>query len=335
MLNRRLLGVALAICLLCTALSGCKLLRRPATDLHPPIVLNNPENPEGSAAYPDSGLPIVPPALPLPATTGQGSFAIAMAGFYIDMGWLAPGPAHNVQKAADLLDGTILQPGEVFSFNDRIGPYSRERGWQEGAAYSQGEVISSFGGGVCKVATTLYNVAVLADLQVLERRNHGLPVPYVKAGQDATVNEGGPDLKFQNSYIHPVLLKATVQGSKLLMAVYGSDNPPQITWEHHSLGNTEPPVVYKDTPDLPPGEERLAREGMAGSSVQSWLIIRHDNGRAERRNMGVSTYAPLAQIVERGVTVTTDEALPPAETEPSPEAPQLEQQAPNTPTDPR
>lgn len=311
MSNRRLLGVVLVICLLCTALSGCKLLRRPAADLKPPVVLNNPENPDGLLVNPDSGLSIAPLALPLPAATGRGGFAIAMAGFYIDMGPLAAGPAHNVQKAADMLDGTILQPGEVFSFNDRIGPYSSERGWQEGAAYSQGEVISSPGGGVCKVATTLYNVAVLADLRMLERRNHGLPVPYVKAGQDATVNEGGPDLKFQNSYIQPVLLKATVKGSKLYMGVHGSANPPQITWEHHSLESTEPPIVYNDTQNLPPGEERLAREGMAGLSVQSWLIVHHANGRVERRNMGVSTYAPLAQIVERGVTVSTD-AAPPA-----------------------
>lgn len=71
MSNRRLLGVVLVICLLCTALSGCKLLRRPAADLKPPVVLNNPENPDGLLVNPDSGLSIAPPALPLPAATSR------------------------------------------------------------------------------------------------------------------------------------------------------------------------------------------------------------------------------------------------------------------------
>lgn len=322
MSSRKLIGAALLVCLLGVGMAGCQLLRKPVPNLQPPVVLSNPENPEGVTSYRDSGLPTPPPPLDATVDALRGNFVVAMAGFYIDMGWLAAGPAYNVQKASRMLDGTVLQPGEVFSFNERIGPYSSELGWQEGAAYSQGEVISSSGGGVCKVATTLYNVAVLANLEILERRNHGLPVPYVQAGQDATVSEGGPDLKLRNSYPQPVLLKASVDGSKLYMGVYGSTAPPRISWEHKLLGQTEPPVVYRENPRLAPGEERVVREGMTGVATQSWLLVRGAGGMVERRNMGVSNYAPLARIVERGVVATTESKS----NQPEQERPQSEEE---------
>ena len=98
-----------------------------------------------------------------------------------------PGEEYNVHLAADSLAGKIVSPGHVFSQNNSIGPYVESKGYKKGPTYVGSHVTTTTGGGVCKIASTLYNVSILSNMQVIERHSHGMPVPYVPYGQDATV----------------------------------------------------------------------------------------------------------------------------------------------------
>lgn len=103
----------------------------------------------------------------------------------------------NVNKSANTLSGVIVAPDETFSFNGRVGVTDAAHGYKSAAVYSQGKVIQSAGGGVCQVSSTLYSAALRADLGIVSRSNHSMPVNYLPLGQDAAVADYGPDLKFK------------------------------------------------------------------------------------------------------------------------------------------
>ena len=105
----------------------------------------------------------------------------------------------NVKKAAALVNGFVLKPGEVFSTNDTLGPRTYEGGWKPAPAIVQGTTEDQAGGGVCQVSTTLYNAVVKADLEIVSRRNHSSPISYITQGLDATIDTGRIDFQFKNN----------------------------------------------------------------------------------------------------------------------------------------
>ncbi|MBC7082709.1 MAG: VanW family protein [Firmicutes bacterium] len=124
---------------------------------------------------------------------------------------------HNVALAAAAVDGVVLQPGEEFSFDRVVGPRLAEAGYREARVISGGKSVPGIGGGICQVSTTLYNVALLAGLEIVERHPHSRPVDYVPPGLDATVAEGQYDLRFRNTLGVPLALSARVDGTRLVM----------------------------------------------------------------------------------------------------------------------
>ena len=126
------------------------------------------------------------------------------------MGESSSNRIHNVHLMADFIDGTVIQPGEVFSFNDVVGPRTAERGFLEGQMIIGSLVLPSIGGGVCQTATTLFNDAFELGLPILERTNHNLYLSHYPIGRDATVSWGGPDFKFRNDLKHGLLIKTVV-----------------------------------------------------------------------------------------------------------------------------
>lgn len=211
-----------------------------------------------------------------------------------------PGEEQNVHLAARLLAGTVLQPGQVFSQNDTIGPYNRDRGFQIGPVYSGGKVKTTIGGGVCKIASTLYNVTVLCNLPVVERTAHVMPVPYVPYGQDATVSYGINDFKFKNDLPYPILIWAQGVDNILYIAFYGQNLPPKVEWHHQFLERQKASKIYRSNPSLPQGEERIAVKGMDGAVVKSWVTITKKDGSKTTKQLGVSTYKPMPYIIEKG-----------------------------------
>lgn len=133
--------------------------------------------------------------------------------------------ASNIRLAASLIDGTVVAPGGVFSLNQTTGPRTTEIGFLVAPVYSGHDVIMGVGGGVCQIATTIYNAAVGADMKIVERHQHSLPVHYVPWGRDATVSYGAADLRFQNVGEGPVVVRVTVEGGTLTAAVLGHKPP--------------------------------------------------------------------------------------------------------------
>jgi len=210
-----------------------------------------------------------------------------------------PGEEYNVHLAARLLAGKIIKAGEIFSQNEAIGPYTEDKGFRKGPTYVGTELITTVGGGVCKIASTLYNVAVQSNLEIVERHNHTMPVPYVPYGQDATVAFGAKDLKFRNTTGSDIMIWAQGVGNILYIAFYGSKRGPDVEWYHEVLEVRKAPVKFKTNPELAPGEEKKVLEGMDGAVVKSWVTISRD-GDVEVKFMGISDYKPMPHIIERG-----------------------------------
>lgn len=211
-----------------------------------------------------------------------------------------PGELSNVEHAADLITGTVIKQGEIFSQNKHLGPYTMSKGYQKGPTYSGNRVITTVGGGVCKIASVLYNLARLSNLQVVERHNHSLTVPYVPPGQDATVYFGSRDIKFRNNTGGPILIWAETYGKTLKMAFYGRQMPPKVEWHHTVLKRSKTWTIYQFNPKLKPGEEVEAIPGQEGIVVKSWLSVSYPDGSIAIRELGKSYYSPSPRIVERG-----------------------------------
>jgi vancomycin resistance protein VanW len=184
--------------------------------------------------------------------------------------------------------------------NHTIGPYSRARGFRDGPSYYGTEIVKVTGGGVCKIASTLYNVTTLANQKIIERNPHGMPVPYVPLGQDATVSSSNKNFRFMNNSSEPILIWADTKSNTLYMAIYGGTKPPKVTWHHKIFSRKPTRTFYRKNSNLRPGEEKTVIPGADGLVVKSWLTIKYSDGRTESKDLGVDYYNPLPHVIEKG-----------------------------------
>lgn len=132
----------------------------------------------------------------------------------------------NLKLAAEKINGTVLMPGETFSYNTVVGERTIAAGYKEAPIYQNGEVVDGLGGGICQISTTLYNAVLYANLEIVERRNHQFVPSYANAGRDATVVYGSIDFRFKNTRNYPVKILCTVSGGVAKCEIYGlKENP--------------------------------------------------------------------------------------------------------------
>lgn len=212
-----------------------------------------------------------------------------------------PGEEDNVHLAASMLSGRVVKPGTIFSQNSSIGPYVESRGFKKGPTYLGSQLGTTVGGGVCKIASTLYNVSVLCNLDIVERFAHSMPVPYVPYGQDATVAYGSRDFKFKNNTNFPILIWAEGIGNTLFIAFYGAEKPPIVEWEHQIIKIYKAHKLYKLNPSIGFGEERLMIEGMNGAFLKSRVNIKYQDGTCIKKSLNSSYYSPFPFIYEKGI----------------------------------
>ena len=129
----------------------------------------------------------------------------------------------NIHLAADCLNGKVILPGEVFSYNDAVGERTEERGYRWAGAYADGEVTTEIGGGICQVSSTLYCAAMYAQMTTTMRQNHWFPVSYLSMGYDATVSWGGPDYRFKNTRDYPVKLNVYYDDHSVTIEFWGTN----------------------------------------------------------------------------------------------------------------
>lgn len=139
--------------------------------------------------------------------------------------------AANIRLAAKLIDGKVVAPGAVFSVNQATGRRTSDRGFLMAPVFSGNRVVSGVGGGVCQIATTVYNAALEAGLKIIERHPHSLPVNYVPPGRDAAVSWGSADMRFQNTTAWPIVVRVKVDGGGLTVSLLGRRDPKPATAE--------------------------------------------------------------------------------------------------------
>ncbi|MDX1386194.1 MAG: VanW family protein [bacterium] len=150
-------------------------------------------------------------------------YSYRMSAFVTDLKARTPSQRENILRAAASLDQKILQPGEVFSLNALAGPYTEARGYQVERSIRGKKMIFTPGGGVCQVASTLYNAARGADLEIVERVPHTQRVESVPRGMDASLSYAWADLKFRNNQSFPIKLAVRELNDQLLLEVWGQE----------------------------------------------------------------------------------------------------------------
>ena len=144
----------------------------------------------------------------------------------------------NLRLACSKLDGIVLQPGDVLSYNETLGQRTEANGYLPAPAYSGTTLVDSVGGGICQVSSTLYLCSLFAELETVDRINHGYPVSYIPAGLDATVNWGSPDLKIKNSSDLPVKISAKEEDGFVIISILGTETRNyDVKLEFHAGGN--------------------------------------------------------------------------------------------------
>ena len=214
--------------------------------------------------------------------------------FTTDMGVSSSNRIHNVQLMADYIDGTIIEPGDTFSFNERVGPRTPERGFLEGQMIVGSLLLPSIGGGVCQTATTLFNNAFELGLPIVERHNHSFYISHYPLGRDATVSWGGPDLKYRNDLDHAILIKSSYTSSTLTFTFYGTPQGRRVVATTSAQTNwREPAKTYALDPAAPAGSVRL----VTGSHEQGFDVTVYrtviQDGKTIRKDSFPSRYIPV------------------------------------------
>ena len=156
------------------------------------------------------------------ATLKEKLFETSLGSYSTSYGTSTANRCANIARAASLINGTVVAPGEVFSFNDTVGHRTKENGFYTAKEYVDGQSVDGIGGGTCQVSSTLYSAVLYADMNIVERLNHMMTVGYIPLGQDATVADGGVDFKFRNSSDYPVKVSAYTSGATITVSIIGT-----------------------------------------------------------------------------------------------------------------
>ncbi len=158
-------------------------------------------------------------------TLGPEDFAVEIASFSTPMGDSDSARASNIRLAAEYLNGRILFPGDVLSFNEEVGNRTVARGFRPAPEIINQKLVDGIGGGVCQVSSTLYNAGLLSGMEIVARRNHSLPLGYIPLGRDATVYDGVIDLQMANPFPFPIAIAAGVEQWRVWIKVVGQKRP--------------------------------------------------------------------------------------------------------------
>lgn len=220
----------------------------------------------------------------------------------------------NIHRAADLLDNTVVEPGEVFSLNDTVGPRTAERGFVT-APVIYGQFSEDFGGGVSQIATTLFNAVFFGGYEDVSHRPHTIYISRYPMGREATVNYPTLDLKFRNDSDHGVLIRTSYTASSITVRLYGDKEGKVVRAEGPNVLAERPiETQYIDWPLLPLGEEEEVEHGYTGYDVEVFRIIERP-GRPEERQRFFWRYRMMPRKVARGTmvpetTTTTSTTVP-------------------------
>ena len=224
----------------------------------------------------------------------------------------------NLAVGAAKINGRVVMPGQTLSGYECLQPFTRENGYKSAAAYENGQVVDSIGGGVCQIATTLYNTALQAELEITQRQNHSMIVTYVKPSMDAAIAGTYKDIKITNNYSTPIYVEGYTENKKLTFTIYGKETRPAnrtVEYVSETLGTTSPgePQLIVDN-SLAPGARVRVQSSHTGLRSRLWKVVTVDAVETERTLLHTDSYNASKAIYRVGPTPVAA----PVETAPAP-----------------
>ncbi len=227
--------------------------------------------------------------------------------------------SENLSNGAAKINGHVLMPGETLSGYECMQPFTTENGYFTAAAYENGQVVDSIGGGVCQIATTLYNAALRAEMEITQRQNHSMIVSYVEPSMDAAIAGTYKDIKITNNYSTPIYVEGYTNNRKLYFTIYGRETRPanrEVKYVSETLGSTDPgaPTEKLDL-SLAPGTRQQVQSAHIGLRSRLWKVVTVDGVEVERTLLHTDTYNASKAVVLVGPPAEAVAPVLPQETE--------------------
>ena len=206
---------------------------------------------------------------------------------------------NNITLAAAAINGFVMNPGEEFDFNKVVGQRTTAKGYKSAGAYVGGRHVDSIGGGICQVSSTLYYCTLIADLETVERTNHGYTVSYLPAGLDATVSWPNLNFRFKNNANFPVKIVAWVEKKELYVELWGTkENDHRIELESNIISRKDYETVEEVDESLKPGQRKTANSGQAGITSEAYKLVYDGSGKLLSRTLiSKDVYKPMTKVV--------------------------------------
>lgn len=203
----------------------------------------------------------------------------------------------NVRLATRKINNAVVQPGEVFSFLKAVGPWTADMGYEKAPVSYDGELVRSWGGGVCQASTTLYNAALLAGLEIVERHRHHWPARYAPLGRDAAVAYHDIDLRFRNTLSAPIRIRGEIVGENLVFRVLSSCRPGYtVRIESQTRSVSLPNEVIQGGSSDGSGRRKLINRGHPGFYVATYRTFVSPHG-TRRELLSEDRYPAMNRIV--------------------------------------
>lgn len=208
----------------------------------------------------------------------------------------------NITLATKSINGTLLMPGDEFSFNKVVGERTTAKGYMPAGVIVGNKTESGIGGGICQVSTTLYNAVLRANVNSTQRTHHTLPSHYIGLGMDATVDYGNIDYKFKNTLQYPIYIEGSVSNKKVCFTVYSDSSLTSKTYDIVSkvTETVNYQTVYKDNINLLQGQQQIEQPPSTGYRVQVFRNIYQNGTLASQELLYKDYYLPVNEIIQRG-----------------------------------
>lgn len=251
----------------------------------------------------------------------------------------------NLRIATKTINNTVVMPGAIYSMNKALGPRTEAKGYKDASVIVGTENTNALAGGICQVTTTVYNAALMAGMEITERKPHGIAVVYAPIGMDATIYSSSIDLKFKNTSKYPIYISSTIGTNTLTVKIYGVDEHPGRTIKITSeiLETIKPQTEYVNDSTLPEGKTEVKQEGVTGYRSITYKKVYQNGSLVSTEVLSRDSYKKANLIIRVGtkkgavpptpspspspspsVPPTTEPTIPPATETPTTEVPTTE-----------
>lgn len=249
---------------------------------------------------------IIPLNITIPETTleklGKEAFPQLLGTFSTTYNTSNTNRVTNLELASEKINGTIILPGETFSYNKVVGERTIAKGYKEAAVYSGGKVVDGIGGGICQLSSTLYNAVIYANLEITARSNHRFLTSYVTAGRDATVSWGTVDFCFKNTRSYPIKITSSVKNGVVTTEIYGikEEKEYEVVIESTTTEVIPCTINYIKDSTLNEGTEEMKQYGANGAKSVTYKILKYNGVIVSKELLSSDTYSPLERIIRKG-----------------------------------